>query len=125
MRRVAAHYLLSEGVLHRLHYAEMTDEGIFVSHHPLTNEIHSTAFYDGVIIIASNIPEGWKSGDFYVDYEKEEPSFERKTPYDFILSYSDVFDSSGEKYVYLLLRTQSSAKLGTNDARSHCHIERL
>jgi hypothetical protein len=125
MKRVAAHYLLVDGAIHRLHYAKMTDEGIFVSHHPLTNEIHSTAFYDGVIIIASNIPVEWKAGDFYVDYKKEEPSIEGKTPYDFLLSYSEVFDKGGDKHVYLLRRTQSSTELGTNDASCHCHIERL
>jgi|GEM_PF-1620268 hypothetical protein len=48
MRRIAAHYIFKEDLLH-LHYIEIDDHNNFVGVFPLSEEIAGTEFYDGVV----------------------------------------------------------------------------
>lgn len=53
MRRVAAHYIWYKDEVCRLHYIELDDAGCFCGVYPLREEIAGTAFYDGVLFLAS------------------------------------------------------------------------
>ena len=126
MKRVAAHYLFVDGKLHRMHYAEMTDESVFLAHYPLNDEIHSTAFYDGVLIIASQLPKEWQEGNFYITLEKEKSHAKyADTPYGFLYSYAPLLTRGETANVYLLTVSLPSSELGTDYTRRHCHIKRL
>ncbi len=51
MKRFAAHYILYGQTPSRLHYVEVTDDGLVVGVFPLTGEVERTEFHDGCIAV--------------------------------------------------------------------------
>jgi hypothetical protein len=50
MRRLAAHYVLMNREVYRMHYVELADE-VFLGIYPLKEEIAKTAFFSGVLVL--------------------------------------------------------------------------
>jgi hypothetical protein len=51
MRRIASHHIFWKQ-LYRLHYIELSDNGVFLGVSPLCGEIPATEFYDGLLLPA-------------------------------------------------------------------------
>lgn len=92
-----------------MHYIELQDDGSFSGVFPLNEEIPSTSFYDGVLI---PLP---------IETDPDQTTL-LETWEDLTAQVS----KGSSVFIYRLTGLDTAAaKLGTNDGRGNCYIERL
>ncbi len=124
MRRIASHYIYCHQV-YKMHYLELTDEGLYMGLYPLTEEIAGTEFYDGILVPVSSQEKQIYSDLISIPFGKNS-NFSRKES---IFSYLDLIKVSlqveKERPVRLVLLNGSpltAAELSTNNSGSDCYI---
>ncbi|SEG19319.1 hypothetical protein SAMN05444001_11937 [Parabacteroides chinchillae] len=124
MRRIASHYIYCHQV-YKMHYLELTDEGLYMGLYPLTEEIAGTEFYDGILVPVSSQEKQIYSDLISIPFGRNS-NFSRK---EFIFSYLDLIKVSlqveKERPVRLVLLNGSpltATELCTNNSGSDCYI---
>ncbi|MDL2265102.1 hypothetical protein LJC57_09455 [Parabacteroides sp. OttesenSCG-928-G07] len=108
MLRFAAHFVWYKQV-YKMHYIELQDDGTFLGVFPLNEEIESTSFYDGILIplLTETKPEQAILFETWKDLTAK------------------ISEGSSVSIYRLTGLDATAAKLGTDDGRGNCHIERL
>lgn len=105
MKRYAAHRIyISPSEQYKLHYIQLDERGMVQALMPLEEELYNTEFYNGTIIVSNR----------------------EQLTIDELLSNGEAADLSREVHLFTIDRIDlTSAKLGADNSRSHCHIQRL
>lgn len=111
-----------------MQYVELSSSGTVDSHSVLCEEIANTKFVDGILLIASALPNKLKEGAFSIDYAVGSTGL---SPKDFLFSYfkekeEHLYPQSAPLYLYLFSDCKlSSSEFGADYTCCHGYVKRL